>query len=448
MRGSVLVIGSGISGMRAASELVQQGFKVFLLERRPTIGGTMAQIDKMYPSNECATCTQLPRMLELTSDQNVVVLSFAEIESVRACDGGFKVGVEKKVRYVDPLKCNACTECFAACPVSGVPMEFNLGRGTSKAIRFWSPFPPRKALIDPETCTYIKEGKCGGGTEPLCQKACEPGAVDFSQKPAKVEIEVGSIIVATGAEEERSDLLRRLGHGRLSNVLTSLEYERLLSGLGPTGGVVRSDDGSAPSRVAWIVAEDFDGGARISSSVALMTAASEALGTLERNPAAEVTVISGRTEVGGRRERQFLAEAEKRGVRVERTSSAAVTEEPGEGLSVGVDGEKRIPADLVVITPRLVPPPGFQELARTLEIEPDGDGLPLPGPSSKHPIHTSREGVFICGAATRSMGIQESVVQACAAAAAAAARLAKGRGTETAPPPAPELLDVKPADEP
>ena len=186
MTGSVLVIGSGISGMRTAAELVQQGIKVFLLEQHPTIGGTMSRLDKMYPSNECATCTQLPKMLELTSDPNVDILAFADLKEVQETDGGFKVRVEKKVRYVDPMKCNACTECFPVCPVDGIPMEFNLGRGGSKAIRFWSPFPPRKALIDPEACTYLTEGKCGDGTEPLCVKACEPGAIDFSQQPAEV----------------------------------------------------------------------------------------------------------------------------------------------------------------------------------------------------------------------------------------------------------------------
>ena len=159
MKGTVLVVGSGISGMRATAELVGQGFKVFLLEEKPTIGGTMAQLDKMYPTNECATCTLLPKMLELASNQNVKLITFAELKDVEEVDGGFKVRVVKQVRYVDPTKCNACTECFAVCPVGGVPKAFNFGRGTSKAISFWSPFPPRKALIDPNACTYIKEGK-------------------------------------------------------------------------------------------------------------------------------------------------------------------------------------------------------------------------------------------------------------------------------------------------
>jgi len=198
MKGSVLVVGSGVSGMRATAELVQQGFKVFLLESKPTIGGTMAQLDKMYPTNECATCTLLPKMLELTSDGNVSIITFANLEDVRKSDAGFKVRVVKQARYVDPAKCNACTECFAACPVGGVPKAFNYGRGASKAISFWSPFPPRKALIDPDACTYIKQGMCGDGDEPLCAKACAPGAVDFSQEPSRVEFEVGAIIVATG----------------------------------------------------------------------------------------------------------------------------------------------------------------------------------------------------------------------------------------------------------
>ncbi|MBU0987673.1 MAG: FAD-dependent oxidoreductase, partial [Proteobacteria bacterium] len=150
MKGSVLVVGAGPAGMRASSELVNQGFKVFLVEEKPTIGGKMAQIDKMFPSNECSTCSILPRMLEITSNPNINIISFAEVKSISGTPGNFKVEVLKKPRYVDPMKCNACTACFPVCPVGGIPVEFNCGRGASKAITFYSPFPPRKALINPE----------------------------------------------------------------------------------------------------------------------------------------------------------------------------------------------------------------------------------------------------------------------------------------------------------
>ncbi|MBA7521591.1 hypothetical protein ES705_13698 [subsurface metagenome] len=143
MQGSVLVIGSGPAGMRTSYELLHQGIKVYLAEEKPTIGGKMAQIDKMFPSNECATCTSLPLMLELTNDPNLTMLAFSEVKSIEGSVGDFKVKIEKKPRYVNPMKCTACTDCFPVCPVGGIPMEFNFGRGSSKAIFFYSPFPPR-----------------------------------------------------------------------------------------------------------------------------------------------------------------------------------------------------------------------------------------------------------------------------------------------------------------
>ena len=447
MKGSVLVVGSGVSGMRATAELVQQGFKVFLLESRPTIGGTMAQLDKMYPTNECATCTLLPKMLELTSDGNVSIIAFANLEDVQKSDAGFKVRVVKQARYVDPVKCNACTECFAACPVGGVPKAFNFGRGASKAISFWSPFPPRKALIDPDACTYIKQGTCGDGNEPLCAKACAPGAVDFSQKPSKVEIEVGAIIVATGAEEQRGELISQYGHGRNPNVLTSLEFERLLSGLGPTGGVVRRDDGATPRRLAWIVCEDFAKGSGTGSPVGFMTATSEALGTLERDAEAEVFVISGEPNTSARGYEAFRADAEERGVRFITASLVSTEDGDGGGVVLTCDADcDRIGADMLILSTPLAEPSGTAELADTVGFAVDEGGGPRTGGGGA-PLSTTVEGVFVAGSIEAPKGIQESVIQACAAAASAGARLAEARGTETIVPPAQELFPVDPAEE-
>ncbi|MEW5692923.1 MAG: NAD(P)-binding protein, partial [Candidatus Hydrogenedentota bacterium] len=133
MKGSILVVGSGPAGMRASYELLSQGFKVYLAEEKPTIGGKMAQIDKMFPSNECATCTSLPLMLELTNNPNMTILAFTEVKSIEGSCGNFKIKITKKPRYVDTAKCTACTDCFQVCPVGDVPMEFNFGRGSTKA---------------------------------------------------------------------------------------------------------------------------------------------------------------------------------------------------------------------------------------------------------------------------------------------------------------------------
>ena len=447
MKGSVLVVGSGVAGMRATAELVQQGFKVFLLESKPTIGGTMAQLDKMYPTNECATCTLLPKMLELTSNGNVSIIAFANLEDVQKSDAGFKVRVVKQPRYVDPAKCNACTECFAVCPVGGVPKAFNFGRGASKAISFWSPFPPRKALIDPDACTYIKRGTCDNGNEPLCAKACGPGAVDFSQKPSKVEIEVGAIIVATGAEEQRGELISQYGHGRNPNVLTSLEFERLLSGLGPTGGVVRRDDGATPTRLAWIACEDFSKGDGTRSPVGFMTATAEALGTLERDAEAEVFVISGEPNTSARGYEAFRAEAEERGVRFVTASSVSTEDGDGGGIVLTCDGDDEpIGVDMLILSTPLTVPSSMADVANTIGLAVDERGGLRIGEGGA-PLSTTKEGVFVAGSSKSPKGIRESVIEACAAAALAGARLAEARGTETVVPPVQELFPVDPSEE-
>lgn len=443
MKGSVLVVGGGISGMRASAELLQQGFRVYLLEERPTIGGKMAQLDKMYPSNECATCTQLPKMLELTSNPNMTVIAFAEIIDIRGAPGDFTVKVLKKARFVDPMKCTACTDCFPVCPVGGIPMEFNLGKGASKAISFYSPFPPRKALINPEKCSYILTGKCGDDDTPPCVKACQVGAVDFSQKPQETTIEVGAIIIATGADEGKGDILSGYGHGRLPNVLTSLEFERLLSGLGPTSGIVRRDDKSEPKKVAWIVCDNV-------SPVPLLSASAEALGVKERDPDAESIIfyekdIRVKTSCDA-----FRKMVEDRGVKYIRFDSIEVGGAEGGNLSLSwsdSSGKKGdFPAEMLVLAAPLIPSAGTRQMSDRLGLELNEEGF-FKNLDNGHPVLTSREGIFVCGTAQGSKGIGESIIQACSAASQAAALLAPARATELAPAPDKKFLPVKPQDE-
>jgi len=444
MKGSVLVVGAGISGMRASAELLQQGFKVYLLERKPTIGGKMAQLDKMFPSNECATCTQLPKMLELTSNPNMTILAFAELLELKGSAGDFRVRILKQPRYVDPMKCTACTDCFPVCPVGGIPMEFNLGRGASKAISFYSPFPPRKALIDAKRCAYLVQGKCGDKEKPPCVEACQPNAINFAQKPQEAEIHIGAIIVATGAEEARGETLARYGHGKFPNVLTSLEFERLLSGLGPTGGIVRRDDKKEPQKIAWIVLND-------SSPIVFMTAAAEALGVLERNANAEVCVFYEDEKTDGKGYEAFCRGVKDRGVKYIQTASVEVAESNGGNLSLsctGPDAQKTsFEAEMLVLSAPLAPVAGTQQLAARLGIDLDERGF-FCRPGDGHPIHTSREGILVCGSAQGPKGIGESVIQACSAASNVAALLAPARGTELASAQKKEILPVKPEDEP
>jgi heterodisulfide reductase subunit A len=446
MKGSVLVIGAGPAGMRAAFELVQQGFKVFLVEEKPTIGGTMAQIDKLFPSNECSTCTILPRMLELTSNpDNITILAYSEVTGIEGIAGDFIVKVTKKPRYVDPVKCNACTDCFPVCPVGGVPMEFNHGRSTSKAIAFYSPFPPRKALIYPDKCDYFVKGKCGDEDQPPCVKACEAEAIDFDQKPQEVELKVGAVILATGRIEDTKDASEKCGYGKFPNILTSLEYERLLSGLGPTGGVVKRDDGKEPKMLAWMVIDS-------SSPVAFLSAVAEALGTLEKDPEASVSILYEDVNLSRESYKAFYQAGKDGGINFIQTDYISVAGGEDGNVAVtysqGGKNDNVLEVEMFVLATPLVPGAGMHELSGRIEVNMDKAGFFQKSSGVLHPLQTLRDGIFVCGSVQESKGIDDAVVQSCAAAANAAAILAPARGTETKTPPERELMAVDPEDEP
>ena len=440
MKGSVLIVGAGPAGMRASSELVNQGFKVVLVEEKPTIGGKMAQIDKMFPSNECSTCTILPKMLELTSNPNVTIVSFADVESIEGEPGDFKVKVIKKPRYVDPSKCTACTDCFPVCPVAGIPMEFNFGRGTSKAISFYSPFPPRKALINPEKCTYITDGKCGDKEIPPCVEACKPEAILFDQKPQTVEFNVGAVILATGMKEVKSEHLEEHGYSKFPNILTGLEYERLLSGLGPTSGIVKRDDGRESKSICWYVLDNH-------SSVGFMTAVAQSLGTIERRPDATVNILHGNHALQREGYEDFYVRAKESNVNFIRTDNIPSVKETNGNLEISFDNEK-ITAEMFVLIPLLSLTESGSKLAEKIGLKLNESGFFGEESGDSHPIRTSREGIFVCGSALAPKGIDNAIIQACSAASHAASFLAPERGKEMAPPSQKDLLPVEPQDEP
>src|SRR4030042_5487926 len=427
MKGSVLIVGAGPAGMRASAELLNQGFKVILGEDKPTIGGKMAQIDKLFPSNECATCTILPRMLELTNNPNITIMAYANVKSISGKAGEFKVKGVKNPRYVDPLKCTACTDCFPVCPVGGIPMEFNLGRGASKAIYFYSPFPPRKALINPQKCTYILKGKCGDKETPPCVEVCKPEAIVFNQKPVEVEVNVGAIILATGMDEMKTQSLEEFGYGKLPNVLTALEYERLLSGLGPTGGVIKRDDVIEPKSVAWYVLNN-------PSPVGFMTAAAEAMGTRERNPDTSLSVFYEDINLGRDDYNDFYLKAKESTIKFVKADSIKIAEGKDGNVDIFYDKET-LNTEMFVIVPPYVPMKNTLDLAETAGLELDEWGFFSKISNNSHPIYTSKEGIFVCGSAQEPKGIDEAIIQACSAASQAAALLASSRGKEVAAPP-------------
>ncbi|MDD4270245.1 MAG: CoB--CoM heterodisulfide reductase iron-sulfur subunit A family protein, partial [Thermoguttaceae bacterium] len=246
---ATLVIGGGISGLQAALELADAGYPVYLVERSPSVGGHMAQFDKTFPTLDCSACILTPKMSEAGQHENITMLTYSELEEVSGSVGKFKVKIRKKARYVVEMDCTGCGICMEKCPRKIVDDDFEAGLGYRKAI--YTPFPqavPRTPVIDTENCTYFQRGKCK-----VCSKVCPTNAVDYEQQDEIVEIEVGNIILATGWKLFDCKKVPQYGFGRLANVYTNMEFERLCNAAGPTGGkIVLRDGKTEPKSVAII----------------------------------------------------------------------------------------------------------------------------------------------------------------------------------------------------
>jgi heterodisulfide reductase subunit A len=242
-----LVVGGGIAGIQAALEIADSGHRVYLVERSPSIGGHMIQLDKTFPTLDCSSCILTPKMTQVGSHPDIELMSYSQVEEVSGYIGNFKVKIRQKARYVSAEECNGCGLCQEKCPIK-TASEFDAGLGKRKAI--YTPFAqavPNIPVIDTEHCTYFLKGKCR-----LCEQVCERGAINFKQKDKIVDIEVGSIILATGFGVFDPTIISPYGYGRLDNVIISLEFERLVSSSGPTGGEIVLKDGSAPQSVAIV----------------------------------------------------------------------------------------------------------------------------------------------------------------------------------------------------
>ena len=280
-----LIIGGGISGIQSALDLADQGYKVYLVERNPSIGGKMAQLDKTFPTLDCASCIMTPKMVDAGRHPNIELLAYSEVQDIKKDGDIFRVKILRKPRYVDETKCTGCGVCAQHCPVE-VPSEFDEKLGVRKAI--YVPFPQAVPLIytiDKDNCI-----ECG-----LCEKMCLAKAVDRKQQPIEVEIEVNAIIASTGFELFDSRQKEEYGYGIYPNVITGLALERLLSASGPTGGrVIRPSDGKIPRKVAFLQcvgSRDERIGNLYCSRVCCMYATKEAMLLKEHVPEIDVTIF-------------------------------------------------------------------------------------------------------------------------------------------------------------
>ncbi|MFQ6076064.1 MAG: FAD-dependent oxidoreductase, partial [Candidatus Bathyarchaeia archaeon] len=374
--GGVLVIGGGIAGITATLDLADQGHKVYLLEREPSIGGRMAQLDKTFPTLDCSICILAPKMVEVSRHPKVELLTYSGLSRVQPIDGGkaFRVEITRKPRYVDETMCTGCRTCVEKCPVK-VPSEFDEGLGFRKAI--YIPFPqavPAVAVVDRDNCLYFQKGVCR-----ICERFCPAHALNFNQTEHKVELEVASIIVATGFDLLDPSRLPQYGYGRFPNVITSIEYERIMNAAGPTGGkIVKPSDHIAPERVAFI---QCVGSRNIDfrpycSQICCMYATKEAIVTKEHSPNVDVTVFYNDLRAAGKGHQELMRRAaEEFNIKYVKGLPSEIQLDLGtEKLAIrhgdlSTGRTLTTLADLVVLCPAIVPKSGTSTLARTLGID-------------------------------------------------------------------------------
>jgi heterodisulfide reductase subunit A len=431
--GAVLVVGGGIAGIQASLDLANAGFFVYLVEKAPAIGGVMPQLDKTFPTNDCSMCIISPKLVDCANHRNIEILSPAEMIGFSGSPGHFTVKVREYARYIDPKKCTACGVCAQKCPKK-VKDEFNLGLGWRKAAFVRYPQAvPLKYAIDKIHCIYFDKCTCRA-----CEKLCPSQAVDFAQEDKDREVEVGAIILAPGFRPFDPLQKPEYGYERYPNVLTSLEFERLLSATGPAGGKVkRPSDNADPQKIAWIQcvgSRDTGIGREYCSSICCMQATKQAMIAREHDPRVAATIFFLDLRAQGKGfDRYYERAKEVHGVRYIRSMVSRVTQDPRTAnLEITyVDDENGIQSeefDLVILSVGLISNPATRDLAAMCGIATNRWGFAESPPFEL--VGTDQPGIFACGAFQSPKDIPETVIQASAAAAAAFNLLKGARGNK------------------
>ena len=430
--GTIMVVGAGVSGIQAALDAAKGGFKVYLVDKGPAIGGKMAQLDKTFPTNDCSMCILSPKFIECATDPNIEIITDAQIERVEGEAGDFQVTLLQQPRYVDAEKCTGCGTCAEYCPVF-VSDAYNENLATLKCIHLSFPQAvPAVSFVDPEQCLFLKRRICQ-----ICVPTCKNKAIDFHQKEKKHEIRVGSIILAPGYETFSPKVQRQYGYGRFRNVVTSLEFERMLSASGPNRGELRrASDGRHPKKIAWIQcvgSRDKTAGNPYCSSVCCMYAIKQVLLSKEHDPEMEAHILHNDIRAYGKGFERYYERAKNTpGVRFTWSKVSVLGEDKETGAvrlryRVNGTGMKDEDFDLVVLSVGLLSPETNRELADKLGITVNEYGFCEGSPVS--PIETSRPGVYHCGVFHAPMDIPDSVTMASGAASLASQLLNQRRGS-------------------
>ena len=429
-----LVIGGGIAGIQTALDIADAGFPVDLVEIKPTIGGKMAQLDKTFPTLDCAACILTPKMVDVAQHEKIRIFSYSEVVEVGGFVGNFNVKIKKKARYVKEELCTGCGLCTEKCPQKKVSNEFNLGMDSRRAI--YIPFAqavPKVATIDAEHCTMLKTGKCG-----VCSKVCTAGAIDYKQQDEYIEETYGAIVAATGFNPISMAQFDEYAYSKSPDVITSLEFERLTNAAGPTGGkLLRPSDGKHPHKIVFVQCvgsrcSEAGKGKEYCSKICCMYTAKHAMLTRDKYPDTEVYVFYIDVRTPGKNFDEFYRRAvEEYGVHYVKGMVGKV-EPVGDKLMVRASDlldnrQLMIDADLVVLAAAIEPDKSARPLATMLTASMDTNDFFTEAHPKLRPVESPTAGVFLSGACQGPKDIPETVSQAGAAAAKVIGLLAKDK---------------------
>ncbi|MDP3063616.1 MAG: CoB--CoM heterodisulfide reductase iron-sulfur subunit A family protein [Chloroflexota bacterium] len=424
--------------MSAAFQIAEAGKQVFLVEKEPTLGGHMAKFDKTFPTLDCAACILTPKMAQVGSHPNIQVLTCSEVSKVEGHVGSFRVTVTRRPRFIIEEKCTGCGECIAGCVYKDArfPDEFSLGLGRRKPIYFsFAQAIPRMPVIDPETCIFMKSGKCPSG----CVKACgDRQAIDLRQQPQELILHAGAIVVSTGFQIFNPKLLTQYGYGQYPNVYTALEVEQLLNAGGPTNGKLLLRDGGQPKSVAILhcIGSRDDNTNVWCSRVCCMYSLKLAHLVKEKAHDAQVYNFYIDIRAPGKGFEEFYRRVLNEGVNFVRGKAACVTtlaEAPQEEGKLVVVAEdtllqmiRRVPVDMVILSTGLEARKDFEGLRRVLNISASADGFARERHPKLAPVSTFTDGILVAGCAQGPKDIPDTIAQAEAAAAEALALIDRG----------------------
>ncbi len=431
---NVLVVGGGVAGIQAALEVADSGSHVYMVEREPSIGGHMAQFDKTFPTLDCSACILTPKMFDVGNHPNITLLTWSEVENVEGYVGNFEVKIRKKARKVKEDLCTGCLVCQEKCPKRVVDDVFEVGMGKRKAI--YVPFPqavPNKPVLDTANCIYFLTGRCQ-----VCQKVCPTQAIDYEQEDTFIDVQVGNIILATGYELFNPKRIPQYGYGRLPNVITSLEFERMTNAAGPTNGEVRMADGRIPESVAilhCVGSRDKNYNAYCSSICCMQSLKFAHLAHEKTGAQVYNFYIDIRTPQKDYEE--FYNMVLDEGAMFVRGKVGEITDMPRTEAEEGklivqvfdtLGGiQRRIPVDMVVLSAGIEPRKDSHEVGKKFGIACGSAGWMIERHPKLDPVATMTEGIFIAGCVQGPKDIPASVAQGAAAAARVISKVQQGQ---------------------